>query len=190
MGIFAYVYSSRSRYFHWTEDHDTIMCREVIMHEPYKFKVRSPERGKCWDEIAKTLNALAQPIFKVTSRSVRDRFSLLSNRISQKLRDEERASGIDTEEVSELEALLEDILEREKEAKEKLDAEDVEKKKTAGKEKAAAEEVRKQALERMSKTKRQSTSEDDDGTPVKRKKARRSTRDVVEFLTKKAEGEI
>ena len=164
------------------------MCREVVVHEPYKFKVRTPERGKCWEEITSILNALDQPVFRVTSRSVRDRFALLNNKMSQKLREEQRASGIDPDEPTELEILLEDILEREREAKERLDAEDADKKKSAGKDKAAAEQVRKQALERMSS--RKGSDSDEDTTPVKRKKARRSTANVMEFLSCKAEKEI
>jgi len=70
------------------------MCREVLVNEPYNFKLKSVERGKAWDDIAQQLNAIDQPIFRVTSRSVRDRFSLLSTKMAQKLRDEERASGI------------------------------------------------------------------------------------------------
>ena len=108
--------------------------------------------------------------------------------MSQKLREEQRASGIDPDEPTELEILLEDILEREREAKERLDAEDADKKKSAGKDKAAAEQVRKQALERMSS--RKGSDSDEDTTPVKRKKARRSTANVMEFLSCKAEKEI
>ena len=163
------------------------MCREILIFQPYNFKPRSVERGKAWDEMAQQLNAMDQPIFRVTSRSVRDRYTLLSTKMSQKLRDEQRASGIDVPDQTELDILLEDILEREREAKLKLDVQDLEKKNNAAKEKSAAEEVRKQALDRMGKRK------SDDGTTEKeiktKTKVRRSTADVIEYLTKKTEME-
>ena len=114
------------------------------MSEPYKFKLRTPERGQAWESLAQQLNNIHQPKFRVTARSVRDRFSLLSTKYAQKLRMEERASGIEVEQT-ELERLIDEILEREKDAKRELDSKDREKKSKADKEKATAEQVRKQA---------------------------------------------
>ena len=57
---------------------------------------------------------------------------------------EEKASGIDVEQT-ELESLLEEILEREKEAKKDLELKDRDKKSKVEKEKATAEEVRNRA---------------------------------------------
>ncbi|KAJ7380684.1 hypothetical protein OS493_007051 [Desmophyllum pertusum] len=76
-----------------------------------------------------------------------DRFSLLSTRYAQKLRIEERASGIQVEQT-ELDSLLEEILEREKDAKRELDSKDSEKKSKADKEKATAEERERSDKER------------------------------------------
>ena len=92
------------------------------------------------------ISSLNQPKFKVTGRAVRDRYTLLTSRHKQKLRDEEKASGIEIEET-ELDILLEDILEREKNAKEKIDEQSAEKKAKAAQEKEAAEEIRLQALQ-------------------------------------------
>ena len=50
-------------------------------------------------------------------------------------------------EISELDSLLEEILEREKDGKAKIESQDLDKNKKAKKEKATAEEVRKQALD-------------------------------------------
>ena len=172
----------RTKFFQWTYDHDVIMCREVLLSEPYKFKLRSPERGQLWDKIAQNLNVIDQPVFRVTARSVRDRFSLLSTKQAQKLREEEKASGIDVQQT-ELDDLLEEILEREKDAKVQLDLQDVEKKNKSEKEKATAEEVRTQALERMVKRK----NEDGGKKPAK---SRRSTTDAIEYLREKSEREM
>ena len=71
---------------------------------------------------------------------------------AQKLREEEEASGIKVE-TSELDILPEDIIERDKNAKAKIESQDLDKNKKAEKEKATAEEVRKQAIERMADSK-------------------------------------
>ena len=83
------------------------------MSEPYKFKLRTPKRGQAWESVAQQLNSIHQPIFRVTTRSVHDRFSLLSTKYAHKLRMEEKASGIEVEQ-SEVEKLIEEILEQEK----------------------------------------------------------------------------
>ena len=142
----------RNKYFQWTVDHDVIMCREVLVSEPFNFKLRSPERGKVWEKIAQELNAIEKPKFRVTTRVVRDRYFLLITKHAQKLREEEKASGIKVE-TSELDILLEDIIERDKNAKAKIESQDLDKNKKAEKEKATAEEVSKQAMEKMADSK-------------------------------------
>ena len=159
------------------------MCREVLVSEPFNFKPRSPERGKVWEAIAQRLNAIDQPKFRVSARAVRDRYSLLTAKQAQKLRDEEKASGIHVE-ISELDSLLEEILEREKDGKAKIELQDLDKNKKAEKEKATAEEVRKQAMERMADTKKRENDESDSGNG--RKKVRRSTSDTIDYLKEKS----
>ena len=133
-------------------DHDVIMCREVLVSEPFNFKPRSPERGKVWEKIAQELNAIEKTKFRVTTRVVRDRYSLLITKHAQILREEEKALGIKVE-TSELDILLEDIIEGDKNAKAKIESQDLDKNKKAGKEKATAKGVRKQAMERMADSK-------------------------------------
>lgn len=89
---------------------------------------------------------------------------------------EERAVGVEVEQM-ELDSLLEEILEREKDAKKELDSKDREKKSKTNKEKATAEEVRKRAMERMAKPKI-----DDQENKQKKPKAWRSTADVIDYL--------
>lgn len=166
-------------------DHDVIMCREVLVSEPFNFKPRSPERGKVWEKIAQELNAIEKPKFRVTARAVRDRYSLLITKHAQKLREEEKASGIEVE-TSELDNLLEEIIEREKNAKAKIESQDMDKNKKAEKEKATAEEVRKQAMERMGDTKKRENSNDESGVANGKKKVRRSTNDAIDYLKQKS----
>ena len=173
----------------WSNDHDIVMCREVLIVEPYRFKIRSPERGKAWESLAETLNAMSSlsSKFKVTARSVRDRYNLLTKKMQAKLKSEEKASGIDVE-TTELDVLLEEILEREKAAKEKLESDEDKKKKAVENDKVAAESMRKQALERMGQTAKRKKEGDD--SEVLKKKSRRSTADAVEYLKERADKEI
>ncbi len=45
----------------WTNEHDLLLCREILLEEHFKYKVRPRERGKCWDKIANLLNAIEKP---------------------------------------------------------------------------------------------------------------------------------
>ena len=67
-------------------------------------------------------------MFKVSLRSVRDRFNVLKNNFAKRQSEEERASGISLE-ISEVDEYLEDIIERFKERDENQRKENEEKKK-------------------------------------------------------------
>ena len=150
------------------------------MNKPYKSKPNTPERGQAWESVAQQLNSIHQPIFRVTSRSVRDRFSLLSTKYAHKLRMEEKASGIEVWQ-SALEKLIQEIVEREKNAKNELESKDRERKSKAEKEKASTEEVRKQAMERVAKRKG-----DNEENREKKPKIRRRTADAIYYLREKS----
>ena len=167
----------------WTEDHDLTLCGEVLLQEPFKHPKNSKERGEIWGQIAVNLNSLASPTFKVSKRSVRDRLTLLQAKYKEKIREEERASGIDCEETQ-LDTAVEEILDKEKAA-------DMERNEQAGtltkqhqSEKASAEEVRRQAMERLGKTQKRN-ADMEEGKPSKRGKRRSS--DAVEYLKGKFE---
>lgn len=188
----------RSKPFQWTEDHDILLCREILVCQPFYLKPRSQERGKIWDKIAQNLNSLHHPKFRVTSRSVRDRCTLLTTKHSQRLNDEERASGIDVEET-ELDNLLEEILEKEKLGKEQIELDAENNKTKSEKDKLTAESIREDAMKRMTPKNRKSKSESDDlgddeedneEVPYRKKKrVRRSTSDAISYLQSKAEKE-
>ena len=91
------------------------MCGEALVEEPYRFKMRSTERGQAWESITENLNAV--PSLKssyITARCECDRYNLLTKRMQAKLTREEKTTGIDVE-TSELDALPEEVLEKEKE---------------------------------------------------------------------------
>ena len=96
----------------WTEQHGNILCQEILVLEPFKAKKGSIAVGQIWGEIANNLNSLQHPQFRVTKRSVRERYTLLSDKFRAKMRDEEKASGIDTD-LSDVEKALEEKVETE-----------------------------------------------------------------------------
>ena len=76
----------RGTNFVWSKHNDTLFCREILLYEPFRFKVRSVERKKAWETIARNLNAIEDPKFRVTERSVRDRYAYLTSRKSTQLK--------------------------------------------------------------------------------------------------------
>ena len=47
----------------WTPAHDVLLCREILVEEPFKFKHGSRERGQHWDKVATSLNQMGKPRF-------------------------------------------------------------------------------------------------------------------------------
>ena len=74
----------------WSEEHDLMLCREVLVMEPFKHPKQSRETGEIWGEIAQNLNGLSVPKFTVRTRSVRDRLTLLLRKYKEKVRNESR----------------------------------------------------------------------------------------------------
>ena len=61
----------------WSEKHDAILCREILLSQQFNYKSRTVERGNVWEEIAERLNSINDPKFKVSKRSVREHVQLL-----------------------------------------------------------------------------------------------------------------
>ena len=134
----------------WKEEHDILLCREILVSQPFKFKERTVERGKIWDEIANRLNNCLTLKFRVNKRSVRERFKLMKEKFKRKIQEEENASGIDVEPASELEQALEDICALE----ESLPTEVMDSKQAkAEANELKAEEIRQKAMESFGQTK-------------------------------------
>ena len=102
----------------WTEAHDVRLCREVLHDEPYQRKKGSNQRGEAWTQIAKRLSGSDELVFRVDQRGVRERMERLKTNYKAKMREEESASGITVEEISELDALICEIIERQRMAEE------------------------------------------------------------------------
>ena len=118
----------------------------MLTAEPDKCKNRSRESGQAWDLIAANLNSVHAPRFRVSQKSVRDRARILLKNFKLKIREEEKASGIEVEELSELDLALEEIIEKEKAANAQLDLEESVRKNEL-QDKANAEEMHLQTME-------------------------------------------
>lgn len=123
-------------------------------------------------------------MFRVDQRGVRERMERLKTNYKAKMREEESASGITVEEMSELDALICEIIERERVAEGARESNTNWKKNDA--DKTTAEEMRKVAMERHGETRKRSEEEDNTDKKVKRRK---SGGDAVEFLRQKAQME-
>lgn len=63
-----------------TYNHNIIFVREILLQAPWLHRYRTTERGEVWWRIADNLNAMEKPMFKVTQRSVRGRYSHMEKR--------------------------------------------------------------------------------------------------------------
>ena len=95
---------------YWTEEHNIIVCRDVLFENPYKYKKGSPQRSETWRKIVDILNKCATPQFNVDHRAIRDHINVLVNKHKKKIRADERASGISPDEPSELDELIQQII--------------------------------------------------------------------------------
>lgn len=86
-----------------------MLCREVLVVQPYQHRPKSTERGNAWTSIANELNAIQEIRFSVTQKAGRDRVKLLVEHFKRKAR-EVSASGIAPDE-SELDEALQTIIE-------------------------------------------------------------------------------
>lgn len=171
----------------WNDIKDELLCREILLLEPYKFKARSRERGNIWKQIAEHLNEVSNDdiFFKVDNRAVRDRFNILIAHYNEKMKEQEKASGISPEPTP-LDEALESILDRMKIAEEELEKASKENEANDKKEVEKAEEMRKKAMETFSESKARK-HDDFESPPVKR--SRSSGSDTIQFLREKAESD-
>ena len=70
---------------------------------------RSVNGALVWDSIDENLNLIETPVFGLKDkRSVRDRWTLLKTKYKKKTREEEAASSIDVDDLTERESLIEE----------------------------------------------------------------------------------
>ena len=181
-----FVSSTKKTAMVWTEDHDVLLCREVIAAEPFEAKKGTVQRSTKWAQVASSLSEVQRPHFKVDKRSVRDRYNLLADRLRQKFKREAKASGIATE-MSEAEQALEFLIEKEDAAEEHQKEDSEEKRKKAAADRVGAEEVRRKAMERLAITQKRKAEEEGAG---KSRKRRSNGNDTVNFLRERNEQQM
>jgi len=102
------------RTMEWTEDHDVLLLREILASDLFSFKKGSVARGERWESIAETWNEVKTLSFHLKDkRAVRDRWVLLQKKYKAKMHQEETASGISVDEMSEVDVLLEELVGKE-----------------------------------------------------------------------------
>lgn len=123
-----------------------------MIHNPFQYKKSSIQRGQVWNDIAERLVAVDEVRFKshLDRRGVRDRYNLLANKLRRKLKDERKASGIETD-MSEVEVALEDLIEREDES-DKQHKENQDQNLKRKEDRQQAEDIRTKSLERLGET--------------------------------------
>ena len=80
----------------WTDDHDLLLMREMVLSDLFLFEKGSPNGGIVWDSIVENVNRIENPVFRLKDkRSVRDRRTLLKTKYKKKTKGEETANGVD-----------------------------------------------------------------------------------------------
>ena len=88
------VQNESKELFLWKKEHEEYFLKELLVAEPYMHKPKSAERGQKWKIIMENLNKLEKPKFRVTVRSVRDRFTKMVERYKKLEKEEDNTSGI------------------------------------------------------------------------------------------------
>ena len=165
-----------------SDEHDVFLCPEVVNLDPLTSKKGSTQRSGMWEKIAQTLNECTVLRFSVDKRSVRDHMGILVNKHKGKVRAKEKASGIASDEPSELENLLDTIIALEESSGAESQELRVEKNEKCENDRAKAEVARLKAMETLSETRKRSIEIEEE----KPKRQRRIGSDAVEFLTDRA----
>ena len=108
----------------WTQSHDLALCRELLVTNPFQEKYKTTKRAKLWDEAAANLAQTSAPPFKksLDRRAVQERYRLLTEKFQKKMAKERRESGSNPT-MTELDALVEELEEREHTERDRRDSE-------------------------------------------------------------------
>lgn len=174
--------------FRWDEKKDKILLREVRQKDPYVERIGSKEAGQKWSEIAAAINTHADfAVMPRDQRSVRERFNKLLSDFNAKMQKEEKASGINPDELSEVDQILEEI--QEVIASNTIAPCATSDKGKSESERAKALTIRNRAMTSWGKETAEDGNEEE-ATKPKRKRSRRSGTDPLEYLKTKREAEM
>ena len=125
------------------------------------------ERGKIREDITERLNVNEGFAHRLgQKRAVRDRYALLSRKYKTKIKEEERASGISPE-MSEIDNLLVQIIERFEESDRESEDKGEQGKRSKTEDRKKAEEMRKLSMEKLGEALKRKGEEDGGATPRK-----------------------
>ena len=173
----------------WSEKHEIFLCREIIFMKPYQFKAGSPQSGNAWKNIASDLCEVKEIAFSVNQKSVRDRYWLLSEK-HKEVRAQEGSSESNTDET-ELDQLLQNIMEESQEASENYEKDTKDKYEKGLKDRKDDEEVPQKALESLSQTKKWHTEDEEQSqSSNSRRRPKKSGSETMLYLHSKAEKEF
>ena len=164
-----------------------MLLREVLASDIWLTKPGSLERGEGWKKLSEVLNRVERPKFDVSPRSVREHFQGLYDRRKAKNREEERASGITPDELSEIEVMIDELIDLFESAAIDQKAADKEKTDKAAADIAKARDMRLQSLETFAETRKRKNVGEDEGAG---KRARNSGKDTLTFLQDKLRAEL
>lgn len=168
----------------WTEEHDVLLLREILGSNVFVVKKGSPARGLAWEAIVESLNKIDSPKFQLKDRrAVGERWVLLRKKFTKKMSEEEKESGISVDDLTEREALIEELVSREDTATADADFAS----KQQDKDKETAEDIRKKAMETLRETKKRKSEKD--ASPKRRKSGQRCAQPLVDFLREKADAD-
>jgi len=178
----------------WTEQHDTMLCCEIMFSNPFTFRKGSQGRGKLWQKIAESLNPSTTHKFCVDDRGVRERYNLLKSKHKGKMSKEIKASGISPEE-SEYTKLITEVIDLEEASTASLETG---KKVDMVLEREKAEDIRLKAMESLAETKKRKELNKDDEEeedleePIEKKpkRFRRNANETLSYLKTKNEIEV
>ena len=169
----------------WSKAKDVLLAKEVLYLEPFQFKERTAQSVQAWQDLVNNLMKNYTGKFdKLTSRGAKDHIALLIKNHKKKNADELKASGISPEQ-SELDTILEEIIER-MEANVAEIEKDNEKKK---REVAMAKDIRLKAMEALSQTKKRE-NEDGNIKPAKQIRRRSNGSEMIAYLKERVEEEM
>ena len=163
----------------WSQDMDKIMLQEMAAEGVLHHKLKSRSRGISWQRVVDKVNAL--PNFDANVKSIRDRFRLLAKKHKAKMGKEERSTGGGDVDLSEVEILLEELIEIEDDTNQRAEEDHKAKKNNEDEDRAKALEMRKRAMESMGETRERL------GQPSSEEKKRRTASKSMEFLEKAIE---
>ncbi|PFX26289.1 hypothetical protein AWC38_SpisGene9077 [Stylophora pistillata] len=132
----------------WSLKHNTIIGRELLSWELWKYRSGTRERGNCLEEICKILNNIKDTQFCASPKGLRDCLKFLERDCKARKREADRGSGI-SQEYREIDQIMEDYLERRDEEEAKQTKESAEDRNKEDKDKATGEEMRERAMERI-----------------------------------------